>query len=225
MLLPRSAGGDQVEPSTYVLTIEEIARHDASVAWNVFVANSAALIAAFLEAGVAQTIFADPCALVAWGPPNAARATVVADGYRLAGTWDFASGCRNATWMGAHCQVVEPDGALRLNSHGRPAIRTFLFPAERASFIDTWHTIGLRGTASDSYSVADLFVPEAFSTTREEPQLRREPGPSTPSPCRASMPSAWPASRSAPPGRCSMNSWAWRCERPRAPWGVWRTTR
>src|SRR4030095_16235410 len=36
---------------------------------------------------------------------------------------------------------------------------------------------GLRGTASDSYSVADLFVPEAFSTTREEPHLRREPGP------------------------------------------------
>ena len=79
MLLPRSAGGDQMEPSTYLLTIEEIARHDASVAWNVFVANSAALIAAFLEPGVAQTIFADPCALVAWGPPNAARATVAAE--------------------------------------------------------------------------------------------------------------------------------------------------
>jgi len=177
MLLPRSAGGDQVEPSTYALAIEEIARHDASVAWNVFVANSAALIAAFLEPGVAHAVFADPCALVAWGPPNAARATIVADGYRLTGTWDFASGCRNATWVGAHCQVEEPDGALRLNSHGRPAIRTFLFPAERANLIDTWHTIGLRGTASDSYSVADLFVPEAYSTTREEPQLRREPGP------------------------------------------------
>ena len=177
MLLPRSVGGDQVEPGTYVVAIEEIARHDASLAWNVFVANSAALIAAFLDASVARAIFADPAAIMAWGPPNAARASVVPDGYRIAGTWDFASGCRNATWMGAHCQVVEPDGALRLNSHGRPAIRTFLFPVERASLIDTWNTIGLRGTASNSYSVADLIVPESFSTTREEPQLRREPGP------------------------------------------------
>jgi indole-3-acetate monooxygenase len=177
MLLPRSVGGDEVEPATYLLAIAEIARHDASVAWNVFVANSAALIAPFLEAGPARTIFADSAALLAWGPPNAARATVVPGGYRIAGTWDFASGCRNATWMGAHCQVVEPDGSLRLNSHGRPAIRTFLFPAKQAELIDTWHTIGLRGTASDSYSVADLFVSEAFSTTREEPQLRREPGP------------------------------------------------
>jgi hypothetical protein len=56
-------------------------------------------------------------------------------------------------------------------------VRTLLFPAEQATLIDTWHTIGLRGTASDSYRVDDLFVPEAFSTTREDPTLRREKGP------------------------------------------------
>src|SRR6266436_9529980 len=36
--------------------------------------------------------------------------------------------------------------------------------------------IGLRGTASDSYTVSDLFVPEAYSSTREDPSLRRERG-------------------------------------------------
>src|SRR6202012_2281471 len=79
--------------------------------------------------------------------------------------------------MGAHGHVVEPDGSLRLNRFGRPTVRTLLFPVEQATLIDTWHTIGLRGTASDSYSVDDLFVPEAFSTTREDPTLRRERGP------------------------------------------------
>jgi alkylation response protein AidB-like acyl-CoA dehydrogenase len=170
-------GGDQAPPDTYVVAVEELARHDASVAWNVFVANSAALIAAFLEEPVARTIFADPASTIAWGPPNASRARAVPGGYRVSGTWDFASGCRNANWMGAHCHVVEADGSMRLNRYGRPAIRTFLFPAERASLIDNWHTIGLRGTASDGYSVNDLYVPEAYSTTREEPDLRRERGP------------------------------------------------
>ena len=177
MLLPRSVGGDQTQPGDYLLAIDEIARHDASVAWNMFVANSAALIAPFLDPAVARTIFADPATIVAWGPPNASRACAVAGGYRLSGTWDFASGCRNANWMGAHCHVVEADGSLRLNRSGRPVIRTLLFPAERATLLDTWNTIGLRGTASDGYRVADLFVPEAFSTTREEPALRRERGP------------------------------------------------
>ena len=98
-------------------------------------------------------------------------------GYRLTGKWDFASGCRQARWMGAHCHVLEADGALRLNRFGRPTVRTLLFPASEATLLDTWRTIGLRGTASDSYCVNDVFVSEAFSTTREDPTLRRERGP------------------------------------------------
>lgn len=176
MLLPRSAGGDQIEPGTYLLAIEEVARHDASIAWNIFVANSSALIAAFLAPEVARTIFGEQPTILAWGPPNGLRATAVAGGYRVSGTWDFASGCRNANWMGVHCHVVEPDGSLRLD-RGRPTIRTLLFPASQATLIDRWNTIGLRGTASDSYNVADVFVPDAFSTTREDPGLRRERGP------------------------------------------------
>ena len=77
MLLPRSAGGDETEPAVYVAAIEELARHDASIAWNVFVANSSALIAAYLEPAVNHAVFADPRSIVAWGPPNASRASAV----------------------------------------------------------------------------------------------------------------------------------------------------
>jgi alkylation response protein AidB-like acyl-CoA dehydrogenase len=176
MLLPRAAGGDEVVPSTYLDAVIEVARRDASVGWNVFVANSAALIAPFLDPQIARMIYADPRSLIAWGPPNANRAKAVDGGYLVSGTWSFASGCRQANWMGAHCPVVEQDGSLRQNSHGRMATRTFLFPVSKATLIDTWNTIGLKGTASDSYSLKDLFVPEAYSTTREEPTQRREAG-------------------------------------------------
>src|SRR5450432_1156822 len=177
MLLPRSAGGDETEPAVYVAAIEELARHDASIAWNTFAINSSSLIAAYLEPAVSHAIFADPRSTVAWGPPNASRARSVEGGYRLTGRWDFGSGCRQARWMGAHCHVLEADGSLRLNRFGHPTVRTLLFPADRATLIDTWQTIGLRGTASDSYSVNDLFVSEPFSSTREDPTLRRERGP------------------------------------------------
>ncbi len=150
MLLPRSAGGDETEPAVYVAAIEELARHNASIAWNAFVANSSSLIAAYLEPAITHAIFADPHSIVAWGPPNASRATAVDIGYRLTGKWDFASGCRQARWMGAHCHVLEADGTLRLNRFGRPTVRTLLFPAGEATLLDTWRTIGLCGTASDS---------------------------------------------------------------------------
>lgn len=177
MLLPRAFDGDQVEPGTYLLALEELARHDGSVAWNIFVGNSSALIAAFLEPETARTIYADPRTVVAWGPPNEETVRAVPGGYQVNGRWDFASGSRQANWMGVHCQVVEPDGSLRLNDAGRKTIRSLLFPADQATLLDTWDTVGLRGTASDSYTVKDIFVPEAFSSTREDPSLRREKGP------------------------------------------------
>jgi alkylation response protein AidB-like acyl-CoA dehydrogenase len=177
MVLPRSAGGDQSEPATYVAGLEEIARHDASVAWNSFAINSSSLIAAYLEPAASHAIYADPRGAIAWGPPNASRARAVEGGYRLTGKWDFCSGCRQASWIGAHCAVIEADGSLRLNQRGKPVVRTLVFPVEKATLLDNWHTIGLRGTSSESYSVDDLFVSEAFSSNREDPASRRERGP------------------------------------------------
>ena len=177
MLLPRSVDGDELEPWVYLRAIEEISRHDGSVGWNLFVANSSALIAPFLSPESMHAIFADPRAVVAWGPPNESKATAVPGGYRVSGTWNFASGCRQATWMGAHCHVVEPDGSLRMNAAGKPTVRTLLLPVAQATLLDdTWNVIGLRGTMSGAYRLDDVFVPEAFSATREDPTLRREPG-------------------------------------------------
>ncbi len=169
LLLPRSVGGEQVEPGIYFEATEAVSRYDGSVAWNMFVANSAALIAPFLEPETARTIFSNPRTIIAWGPPNTCEAQAVPGGYRISGRWDFASGCRQANWIGAHAQVREADGGLRPNRFGRPTVRTLLMPLKQATLLDTWHTIGMRGTGSDSYSVEGVFVPEAFSGTREDP--------------------------------------------------------
>ena len=177
MLLPRSAGGDEVEPWIYLRAIEEISRYDASVGWNLFVANSAALIAPFIPLSAAKAIFDDPRGWIAWGPPNEHTATAVPGGYRISGEWHFASGSRQATWMGAHARVVEPDGSLRLNRFGRPTTKTLLFPKHKATPIHDWDTLGMRGTASEGYRLDDVFVAEEFTGTREDPSLRRDPGP------------------------------------------------
>jgi len=177
MVLPRAYGGDEVSPMVYVEALEEVAQHDASVAWNVFVGNSAALITPYLEPETARTIFSDPRGLIAWGPPVGPYATAEPGGYRITGKWGFASGCRHATWMGAHCYITEPDGSTRTNDAGRPVMLALLFPADQATLHDDWQTIGLCGTGSESYSVTDLFVPEANVGRRGDPTLRRIPGP------------------------------------------------
>ena len=78
-------GGGEVEPGIYVTVLEELARHDASVAWNLFVANSAALIAPYMDDGAAAKVFSNPRTVVAWAPPHKGLAEAAARATRVGG--------------------------------------------------------------------------------------------------------------------------------------------
>jgi indole-3-acetate monooxygenase len=175
LLLPRSFGGAELLPATFVQVIEEIAKADASVAWCLNQTAGCSMTAAYLESEAAREIFGGPHGILAWGPgPGEAR--VVVGGYRVTATFSFASGSHDATWLGAHVPIIEVDGRPRLNPDGSPVIRDMLFPKANAEMTDIWQVIGLRGTGSDKYSVTDLFVPERHSVSRNEPGARRENG-------------------------------------------------
>jgi len=108
LLLPRSVGGEEVDPISFFHVIETVARVDASAAWCLSQAGGCAMAAAYLAPGAAHEVFgADPRAVLAWGPGPKVRAVRVPGGYRVSGEWSFASGGRHATWLGAHCPVVE----------------------------------------------------------------------------------------------------------------------
>ena len=177
LLLPRSLDGGEVDPVTFARVIEEIAKADASTAWCLCQAAGCSMSAAYLSHDVAMEIFGrDRRAVLAWGPGPGARAIAVDGGYRVTGTWSFASGGRHATWLGAHCPISEPDGSSRRTPNGKLVERTMLFPAASATFVDVWHVSGLKGTGSDAYTVDDLFVPHDHSISRDDPAERRQPG-------------------------------------------------
>ena len=179
MLIPRSAGGEEVAPATFFHVMEAIASADASVAWCLGQNSGVSMAAAYVAPEVARELWGDANAAVATGAPSfAAKAIVVEGGYRVTGHWHFASGSRHSQWIGGHSTVCEPDGSPRLGPNGKPLEqRTMFFPKSKATIIDTWQVIGLRGTGSDDYKVTDLFVPAQYSFTRESDADRRETGP------------------------------------------------
>ncbi|GAC1339955.1 MAG: acyl-CoA dehydrogenase family protein [Acetobacteraceae bacterium] len=175
-LLPRSLGGDETDPASYVRMMETIARADASTAWCVGQASGCSMASAYMDPDAAWTIWGDKRAALAWGAGPLGTAQVVDGGFRVTGKWSFASGGHNATWIGGHCRILERDGSVRLGAEGEPFERSMLFPAGATELKDTWHVMGLRGTGSDTYAVTDLFVPAAFSVTRDTEAERRETG-------------------------------------------------
>jgi indole-3-acetate monooxygenase len=167
MLQPRSIGGMEMKPSDFSRVTEALSRADGSTAWVVCQSNGCSMSAAYLDPKVAQQIFGSVDGILAWGPPGAPfEAERVPGGYCISGTWRFASGCQNAIWLGAHVKVT-----------GTKEVRTLLFPKSSARMTDIWHTLGLRGTASNQYNVTDLFVPEEWTMLRDQAVDRREQGP------------------------------------------------
>jgi alkylation response protein AidB-like acyl-CoA dehydrogenase len=53
--------------------------------------------------------------------------------------------------------------------------RILFFPAKDCEIIDTWDSIGLRGTGSHDYAVDDIFVPAARSLSFREPPVESGP--------------------------------------------------
>ncbi len=176
LLQPRSLGGAELDPMTYIQVVEQIASHDASTGWCIEQANGCSMVAAFLDPEVAQDIFGPRDGIVAWGPVGPAELRAVPGGFRLTGAWNFASGSHHATWLGAHVAMHGPDGEPLRRADGGEILRTLLFPKSRATMTDIWHVVGLRGTGSDRYAVTDLFIPEPYTVLRDPKIAPRQPG-------------------------------------------------
>jgi indole-3-acetate monooxygenase len=180
MLLPRAYGGDEVSPVDYVQAIEEIAKADASTAWCIGQTSVCSTVSRNMKPEVAEEIFKNnPRGVLSWGPTNNAKAIAENGGYRVNGVWPFASGSKHATWLAAHCFIVEPDGTPRRAANGSPVQKTLFVPRERATWQDVWHVMGLRGTGSNTYTLTDVHVPEDYSIDYHALNAagRREHGP------------------------------------------------
>jgi indole-3-acetate monooxygenase len=177
LLQPRELDGGELTPMEFAETMGEIASHDASTAWCVGQGNGCGVAAAFLAPGVAREIFGPVDGIVAWGPPSgAAVVKKVPGGYRLTGSWSFASGSHNASWLGAHVFERGADGAPLRRADGGTVLRTLLFPKNQATMTDIWRVLGLRGTGSDQYGVTDLFVADDHTVLHDRKTPARQGG-------------------------------------------------
>jgi alkylation response protein AidB-like acyl-CoA dehydrogenase len=129
LLLPGVLGGAELDPASFVRVTETLARADASTAWVICQTNGCSMVAAYLRPDVAHALFGGrPTGVLAWGPPSSSRAVVADGGYRLSGTFNFASGvaggrcprCCRRPDREAGAAVRAPGCARHARTRGRP---------------------------------------------------------------------------------------------------------
>ena len=134
---------------------EEIARGDASAGWCVSIAITSSLLAAYLPAGSRAELFGNPHGIEAgvWAPRGKARP--VDGGFVVSGRWAFCSGITHSDLLFAGCMVDSDENATR----ERPMPSVVAIRKDDLQVLDTWHTLGLRGTGSHDAVADEVFVP------------------------------------------------------------------
>jgi indole-3-acetate monooxygenase len=162
IFLPRSMGGGELTIPDSLYLIEEIARIDASVGWNLAIGSAGPLFGQCLSRAAYEQIYHDPCAIIAGSlNPMTSQVTPVEGGWRFSGKATYASGSGHATYLVAAAVVIR-DGAPQIID-GFPMLRAGLFPIEQAKILNTWSTAGMRGTGSNDCIFENLFVPDDFT--------------------------------------------------------------
>lgn len=168
LYVPQSLGGYELSPLATFEIIEELSKADGSVGWCLMNANGIGLATGWLPPDSGAQI--GPSLRAAGSLRPLGQAWPVEGGFRVRGRWNFASGLHNANWLFCPCTIMEGD-APRLGPAGTPATRTMWIPASEAEPVDTWSVVGLRGTGSDDFVVADRFVPNGHGISIvEKPQ-------------------------------------------------------
>ena len=143
-------GGPEVAPPRMIEAIAALAHADGAAGWCSMIASTTSSLSSFLPAETARKIYGD-LSIVTGGvfAPNgkaAAESVDGVEGLRVGGRWAWGSGTQHCEWI--------IGGAMTAD-----AMRLCWFPVHDVTFIDTWHTGGMRGSGSLDYSVDAAFVP------------------------------------------------------------------
>ncbi len=163
MMTPKSIGGLEVDPVTSARVFEEVARFDSAASWILQAANSGDFYCARLPDEGAEEIYAaGPDGMIALSVHPPMTATPIDGGYRVTGQSHLSSGITDADWLMVLVQIPGEDG-----------LRGAFLPKAEVTVSDTWESMGMRGTDSNTATIEDVFVP----TRRSWPlQPSFEPG-------------------------------------------------
>jgi indole-3-acetate monooxygenase len=176
MAMPSAWSGPELDPLTQFRVIETLAMADGSVGWCAMIGCDSGYLSAFLDQNVARAMYPDIWVATGAAATPTGKASRVPGGYRVEGRFPFVSGCHHSEWVWLGCIVHEGD-APRADAKGVPETRQCFLRVSQCEILDTWYTMGLRGTGSNDILVRNVFVPEEQTFSFQDPALVKRPGP------------------------------------------------
>jgi alkylation response protein AidB-like acyl-CoA dehydrogenase len=174
LAVPSELGGHGLSRMALATVLREMAHYSPStalaLAMHTHVAAAAAWRWRYQKAptdGLLKRVASEGIQLLSSGGSDwlasSGKAEKVEGGYKINARKSFASGAPSANLF--------MTGAIDENASDGPTVLQFGVPmnAKGISIVDTWDTMGMRGTASHDVVLEDVFVPEAAVSAQRKP--------------------------------------------------------
>ncbi|MCL6732264.1 oxidoreductase [Streptomyces neyagawaensis] len=152
--VPRRHGGLESSLRGLLDVSAAVAEADGGTSWVVTLSNVNAWAASLFPGPAIDEVFADgPDTILSGVVTPSGTAHKVDGGYRVSGTWAYASASLHSSW--AACGVLVQD------ENGETVDQAMvMIPRADYRVEDTWHVAGMRASGSNTIVAADVFVPE-----------------------------------------------------------------
>ena len=159
MLVPVVYGGAGLGLPEVVKLEEALSWADGSFGWVVTLCSGAGWFAGFIDPQLAKEILSDDQLCIAGSGASTGTAEIEGDGFRIIGTWKYASGVHHATHITVNCRIIK-NKVPQLNASGEPLILPFILDRKDVQLLPGWKYVGMIATGSDAYTMEHVFVPK-----------------------------------------------------------------
>ena len=147
-------GGMECGSRSLLEAASAIGYYCPNAAWITVISNVSAMLPLRFPASVSERIFANggPVRMSSVIVTPGSTAVRDGDGYRVSGEWPFASNIFHAEWALGVVSITEKDG-------DEAELGYAILRKDQYTIKDTWYTIGMRGTGSNTFVAKDQWVP------------------------------------------------------------------
>lgn len=170
-LVPRRYGGYEFEPAVVARIVMELAAACGSTGWVASCAMSHQWMVAQFPIPCQEEVWRDhPDKMVSTSFPPSGDCIRADDGYRISGTWRYASGCDHADYVLLGV-VFPPSG-----EDGAPVPGFVIAPMSECTLVEDWDTMGLAATGSHAVRAEDVLIPAYRSISMRDFVAAETPG-------------------------------------------------
>ena len=149
----RRYGGYEGGAKMLLEVARAIATYDPAAAWVTVISNGSVMLANRYDDELLDEVFADsPVRMASIFASPQGHAVAEAEGWRVSGEWPFASNSMHSEWAIGILRVSDGEAS-------EPRIGFALMQRGEYTVKDTWFTIGMRGTGSNTMVAEDLWIP------------------------------------------------------------------